>query len=259
MYRHLRVFIVVFCIAFIASAQFTIPQKPSGSAQTSVYDYAKVLSTNDKVALEQKLIRYADSTSTQIVMITIASSQGEELDLLGARWGQEWGIGQANEDNGIVVILAKDDRKIDINTGYGIEYRITDRDAKRIIEDVMIPHFRSQNYAAGLNNGADAIFAALNGEFKQTKKRSDEQVPWGAIVIFLVFIFILIASSRNKNGGKNGGFNGGGSLLDILILSSMGRGGFGGGGSSGGFGGGGGFSGGFGGGGFGGGGASGGW
>lgn len=257
MYNHLRAFIVVFCVAFISNAQFTIPKKPSGSAQTSVYDYANVLSSNEKTALEQKLIRYADSTSTQIVMITITSSRGEELDLLGARWGQEWGIGQANEDNGIVVILAKDDRKIDINTGYGIEYRITDRDAKRIIEDVMIPQFKAQNYAAGLNNGADAIFAALNGEFKQSKKRSNEQVPWGAIIIFFVFIVVLIASSRNNKGGKNGGMISGGSLLDILILSSLGRGGFGG-GSSGSFGGGG-FSGGFGGGGFGGGGASGGW
>jgi len=265
MYKHIKVLLIALCTALPVCAQFDIPAKPSGNAQTSVYDYASVLTAGEKQALEQKLIRYADSTSTQIVVITITTSKGEELDLLGARWGQAWGIGQAGEDNGVVVILAKDDRKIDINTGYGIEYRITDRQAKRIIEDLMIPQFRSQNYTAGLNAGADAIFSALKGEFKETREFKSNQIPWGLIIIFIFFIFVMIASARNKKGGDGkdgkGGIGTGSTLLDILILSNLGRGGFGGGfggGSSGGFGGGG-FGGGFGGGGFGGGGASGGW
>ena len=88
-----------------ALAQFTIPDKPK--LQTSVYDYYGLLSDTDKNALEQKLIRYSDSTSTQIVVAIIASTEGENINYLGAQWGQAWGIGQANEDNGILILLAR--------------------------------------------------------------------------------------------------------------------------------------------------------
>jgi len=233
-------------------SQYEIPPKPA--QQTSVYDYVNLLTPSQKSSLESKLIRYADSTSTQIVCIIIGSTNGEDISILGAEWGQKWGIGQKGEDNGIVITLAKDDRKIDINTGYGIEYRITDLMSERIINRIMIPEFKAGNFYAGLDKGSDAIFAALKGEFKEERKFGDKDS--GHIPIFMIIIFILIIIALFRKGGGKGG----GGLLDILILSSLGRtgGGFGGGGSFGG-GGGGGFGGGFGGGGFGGGGASGGW
>lgn len=237
-------------------AQFEIPPKPSEQReQTSVYDYIDLLTPAQKSSLERKLIGYADSTSTQIVVAIINSTNGDDISLLGAQWGQKWGIGQADEDNGILMILAKDDRKIDINTGYGIEYRVTDLMAERIINRIMIPEFKAANYYAGLDKGADALFAALKGEFSEDRDFSTND-SGGGILPFIIIIIILLIIFRSRKGGKGG--RGGGSLLDVIILSNMGRtGGFGGGGSS--FGGGGGFGGGFGGGGFGGGGASGGW
>lgn len=241
--------------------QFTIPEKPK--VETSLYDYINLLTPSQKNALETKLVRYADSTSTQIVIAIISSTKGEDISLLGAQWGQKWGIGQADEDNGILIILAKDDRHVDINTGYGIEYRITDLMAERIINRIMIPEFKAGSYYSGLDKGADAIFEALNGEFKEDRDFSEEKGFPIEPIIILIFIIIFIALSAKKNGGggKNGGRKSGSSLLDFIILSNMGRtGGFGGGSSGGGsFGGGGGFGGGFGGGGFGGGGASGSW
>ncbi|MAN58408.1 MAG: methanol dehydrogenase [Flavobacteriaceae bacterium] len=241
-------------------AQFDIPPKPTKqSAQTSLYDYIDLLNANQQQALKEKLLRYADSTSTQIVVAIIGSTNGEDISFLGARWGQEWGIGQADEDNGILVILAKDDRKIDINTGYGIEYRVTDLMAERIINRIMVPQFKNGNFYEGLDQGADALFAALNGEFKEERdfsKKENNGEGFFALAFIIFIIILIILRNRNNRGGKGGG----GSLLDIIILSSMGRtGGFGGGSSGGGFSGGGGFGGGFGGGGFGGGGASGGW
>ena len=230
-------------LAFIFWTLFLKAQQPSTSAETI------------KNALEQKLLGYADSTSTQIVVAIIDTSNGDDLALVGAKWGQAWGIGQADEDNGILIILAKDDRKIDINTGYGIEYRISDRTAEQIINRVMIPQFKSGNYYAGLDQGADALFDALNGEFSE-ERTFDDDFPLGRL-LFILFVFLLIIIILRSRGGK-GGRGGGGSLLDVIILSNMGRtGGFGSGG--GGSFGGGGFGGGFGGGGFGGGGASGGW
>lgn len=241
-------------------AQYDIPEKPK--LETSVYDYINLLTPSQKSSLENKLIGYADSTSTQIVCIIIGTTKGEDISMLGAKWGQKWGVGQKGEDNGILITLAKDDRMVDINTGYGIEYRITDMMSKRIIDRIMIPEFKTDNYYAGLDKGSDAIFAALKGEFKEDRDFGDKES--GPIPFLIIFIFFIILISLFRKGGGKGGGRRGGSLLDILILSSMGRtGGFGGGGGlggGGGFGGGGGgFGGGFGGGGFGGGGASGGW
>ena len=244
-------------------AQYDIPPKPSKQTeQTSVYDYINLLNASQKTNLENKLLRYADSTSTQIVVAVINSTKGEDISLLGAKWGQKWGIGQKDEDNGIFILLAKDDRRIDINTGYGIEYRITDLMAERIINRIMIPEFKKGDFYAGLDKGADAIFAALNGEFKEDRDFNKKSRGGGNIVFIIIIFIIIIIAFSSKKGGRGGGKGGrrGSSLLDIIILSSMGRtGGFGGGSSGGGFSGGGGFGGGFGGGGFGGGGASGGW
>ncbi len=260
----LKLFCLLLFIGGNCLAQFTIPEKPS--LETSVYDYIQLLNGADKNALEQKLIKYSDSTSTQIVMAIIESTEGENINFLGAQWGQKWGIGQAQKDNGILVLLAHGDRRIAINTGYGVEGSLTDAMSRRIIENVIIPEFKQGDYYSGLDKGADAIFAVLTGEFKEDRSfDNDGRFPFGAIlpiVIFIVILIILSSRNRGRGGGRKGGRNKGLDIWDIIILSNMGRGGYkgrsGGGFGSGGFGGGG-FSGGFGGGGFGGGGASGGW
>lgn len=259
--RYLKLSLLLFLLSgSTVLAQFTIPEKPK--LQTSVYDYYGLLSDTDKNALEQKLIRYSDSTSTQIVIAIIASTEGENINYLGAQWGQEWGIGQADEDNGILILLAREDRRVAINTGYGVEALLTDALSKRIIGNVIIPEFKEGNYYSGLDKGSDAIFSVLTGEFKaESDPGGDGQFPFGAFLPIIIFIvIIIILSSRNKRGGGRGrGRKKGIDLWDIIILSNMGRGGYGGSSSSGGGFGGGGFGGGFGGGGFGGGGASGGW
>ena len=84
---------ILLLVSTTCVAQFTIPEKPG--LQTSVYDYVNLLDNSEKKALEQKLINYSDSTSTQIVVAIIESTEGENINFLGAQWGQEWGIGQA--------------------------------------------------------------------------------------------------------------------------------------------------------------------
>lgn len=240
-------------------SQFEIPPKPD--VETSVYDYINLLPAGQKSSLEQKLIRYSDSTSTQIVMAIIASTEGENINYLGAQWGQKWGIGQSGKDNGVLVILARDDRKIAINTGYGVEGFLTDAMSRRIIQNIIIPEFKKGDYYSGLDLGADAIFQVLNGEFTEDRNINENDAPpfssFLPFIIFFVILFILWSRKGGNNG--RGGRHRGLSLWDVIILSNMGRSGSSGGGFGGGSFGGGGFSGGFGGGGFGGGGASGGW
>ncbi len=249
------------CYTQSAIAQFNIPETPK--VQTSVYDYINLLSSAEKLNLEQKLIRYSDSTSTQIVVAIIGSTKGENINYLGAQWGEKWEIGQEKEDNGILILLAKDDRRIAINTGIGIEHLLTDALSKRIIERDIIPYFKSNDYPGGLNRGIDAIFEVLSGEYQSSGRSNSGGFPI-LILIFLIVMFIIIVIAISKRsggkGGNRGNKSGSPSILDAIILSNIGRsssGGFG--GSSGGGFSGGSFGGGFGGGSFGGGGASGGW
>ena len=260
--RFLKVNIfIAFLVVATSWGQFQIPPKPA--QQTSVYDYISLLSAPEKNRLEQKLIRYSDSTSTQIVVAIIPSTEGEDINFLGAQWGQKWGIGQADKDNGILILLAKNDRRIAINTGYGVEATLTDLMSKRIIEQRIIPEFLQGNFYGGLDAGSDAIFEVLTGQFKEDRTFSkDSGFPFRKLLPIIIFfiIFMILASRGNKGGRNNRGGRGGGlDIWDMIILSNMGRGGYRGGSSSGGGFGSGGFGGGFGGGGFGGGGASGGW
>ncbi|WP_298120420.1 YgcG family protein [Flavobacterium sp.] len=242
--------------------QFTIPPKPD--FQTSVYDYAKLLNESEKASLEDKLIKYSDSTTTQIVVITIDDLKNEDVGVVATNWAHTWGIGQADKDNGVIILVSKNDRKISIRPGYGVEDRLVAGICGEIIRNVITPEFKNGSYYNGLNKGADAIFQVLKGKYKGTRIKDSDKGSFLPILIFIVFFIILIIIiSKNKNNGGNSGGFGGPDLADIIILSRMGRGGGFGGGSfgGGGFGGGssGGFGGGFGGGGFSGGGASGGW
>jgi uncharacterized protein len=260
--------LLLFLIAFLNSgflfAQFTIPEKPS--FQTSVYDYANVLSAQEKAQLEEKLIKYSDSTTTQIVVITIESLKNEDVSQLATKWGQTWGIGgTAKDDNGVIILLAKAERKIAINPGYGLEDRLTAGTGGEIIRNIIIPEFKAGSYYRGLDKGTDALFDVFKGKYKGERKQQAKGKDFPVLPIIIIVIIVLVLLSKNKGGGSgNSGNRGGGgpSLMDVILLSSLGRGGGGGfGGSSGGGfgGGGGGFGGGFGGGGFSGGGSSGGW
>ncbi len=254
-------FLLLYFFVSSSQAQFEIPPIPK--KQTSVYQLGiKVLSASEIRSLETKLVRYSDSTSTQIVTIIIPSTKEEDINYLASNWGEKWGIGQEGKDNGIVLLLARNDRKVAIQAGRGTEARLTDFMSKQIIDSRIIPEFKKGNYYSGLEKGTDGIFEVLAGEFKETRKRkkSKNSKGWGALPIVIIIMFIIIFANRGGRGGRGRRRSAAGTLLDVIILSSLGRGGsFGGGSSSGGSFGGGGFSGGFGGGSFGGGGASGSW
>ena len=260
----LLILFVVLC-SYSVTAQFDIPEIPK--EQNSVYDYIGLLGPSEKNNLEQKLIRYSDTTSTQIIVVIISTTKGENIGLLAPKWGHKWGIGQAKEDNGVFILLARDDRKIWISPGYGVEHKLTAGITGELIRNVIIPEFRRDDYYSGLDKGADAIFQILKGEYQGTRKpqNNNDGFPDGIFfILFIVFIIILISISKNRRGGGKGGNrgrkSGGFDIWDAIILSNLGRGNYG--GKHGGFGGGssgGGFGGGFGGGGFSGGGSGGSW
>ena len=240
-------------------AQFTIPEKPD--FQSSVYDYAGLLNENEKAQLEEKLIRYSDSTSTQIVVITIESLKGEDIGILTPKWAHQWGLGQAKEDNGVLILVAKGERKIWISAGYGLEDRLTAGIGGEICRNIITPEFKAGSYYNGLDKGADAIFSVFKGKYKSERKQTkDKELPVLPFIILFIIILVILSKIKGGGNGNSGNSGGGPSFMDVLILSSLGRG-FGGnsGGGFGGSSGGGGFGGGFGGGGFSGGGSGGSW
>ena len=252
---------LLFLYSGVVSAQFTIPEIPK--LQTSVYDYANVLSADEKAQLEEKLIRYSDSTSTQIVVATILNLNGESIDVVSTNWAQKWGIGDAGKDNGVLILVSKEDRKVSIRSGYGLEDRLTAGIGGEIIRNIIVPEFKAGSYYKGLDKGADALFDVFKGKYKGERKKNkkDGKFPFFPILVIIVVIVIIIANNKKNGGGNSGNRGGGMDLADIILLSSLGRGfgGGGGGGFGGGSSGGGGFGGGFGGGGFSGGGSSGSW
>lgn len=246
-------------------SQYKIPKKPD--FQTSVFDYVGLLSASEKVTLENKLVKYSDSTSTQIVVGIINTTKGEDIGYLATNWAHKWGIGQGDKDNGVFMLLAKKDKKITIRTGYGTEHLLTDYTSRQIIEYDILPHFRQGDFYAGLDAGSNAIFRVMNGEYKGTRQQNQQGSDSGLIIFIIILIIFFVLISRGNRGNRGGRRRyrntDSRDILETIILSNTGRGSFGGGsvfggGSSGGFGGGG-FGGGFGGGGFGGGGATGGW
>ena len=240
--------LVCFLVTQFSFAQYEIPKLPE--LQTSVYDYANLLSATEKAQLEEKLIKYSDSTTTQIVVVIIESLKGEDVSALATKWGQTWGIGgTAKDDNGVIILLAKTERKIAINPGYGLEDRLTAGIGGEIIRNIIIPEFKAGSYYKGLDKGADALFDVFKGKYKGERKKTKKGDGFPILPIIIIVIVIIVIIAKNKKDGGNSGNSGGfgPSLLDVIILSSLGRGG------------GGGFGGGFGGGGFSGGGSSGSW
>ena len=243
-----KVFIglLIFLFSSFGWAQFDIPAKPTGVNQTSVYDYANLLDAAQKQDLERRLINYADTTSTQIVIAIIPSLQGDNIGILTPEWAQKWGIGSKGTDNGVFILLAEKERKIWISPGYGLEHILTAGINGEIIRNVIVPNFKNGDYYQGLYDGTTALMELFSGTYK-AKERVQESFPAGTVIFLILIVFFILFAflGKNKGGGNHGNHRGGGlDLMDIILLSSLGRGGSG----SGGFGGG---SGGFGGGGFG--------
>jgi len=229
-----------------------------------VNDFAGVFTDAANSALEQKLRAYHDSTSTQIYVVTVDDLGGYAPSDFTFRLGEKWQVGQKSKNNGAVILIKpkRGNRRGEafIATGYGLEARINDAYAGRIVRNVMIPYFMEEDYFGGVNAAVDEMIARLSGEFSAEEEEQEEGIPLLAIIILVIGILVLFAfisggSDQHIDGeGHHGGSNPPVFFPPIIGGNRRGGGfgGFGGGGGFGGFGGGGGGS-------FGGGGAGGSW
>lgn len=242
---------VVFAFGFLLLSVISFAKEIPVKSNRLVNDYANVLSEQEKELLEQKLKSYDDSTSNQIAIVIERSLEGDDLFNYSHKLAVAWGIGQEKKNNGILLYVAIEDRKTQIQIGDGLEGAIPDGLTGQIRRQVLNPAFKARQFYAGLDEATTTLMRAAAGEFVNDKEDKPLQKRPSFLVIFIIIIIIIILFSRGGGGRGNrsrGGFGG-----PIFWGGTFGSGGFsGGGGGGGGFGG-------FGGGGFGGGGSGGSW
>jgi uncharacterized protein len=251
MKKFLSILFLFFSVQVMAQKSIPKPNPPR-----LVVDNAGVLNDYDEKNLEQKLVDLDDSTSNQIAIIIVNTLNDEPIEDVATKTFREWGIGNKKTNNGILILVAIQDKKVRIEVGYGLEGAIPDIIASDIIEKDIKPAFRQGNYIGGLTTAVDDLSKAAVGEYKVQRERKTNSKGGSSIIGFFIILFIVLMIVGR--GGRGGG--GGGSWIAPMLLGSMlsnGGRGSGWGSSGGGFGGGG--FGGFGGGSSGGGGASGGW
>lgn len=194
-----------------------------------VNDFAAVLNRVELNKLEAMLVAFNDSTSTQIAVVTLPNLDGNQISDFATKLFEKWGIGGAEFNNGVLILLALEEREVWIETGYGVEDRLTDALARRIIEREMVPRFKQGDYAGGLHGAAKAVVLTLEGAYTSDgKKGKDEPNGRGLfIIIFLIIILVIIMNSRNGGGQSFSGKGRAGYQPPFFF--PMGGGGFGGG------------------------------
>lgn len=248
----------------MAASAWAAPAFPTLSGR--VVDAAGLLSPETEARLTQRLAALEAQTTDQLVVVTVEDLQGHDIADYGYQLGRHWGIGQAGEDNGALLIVASEERKVRIEVGYGLEPVLTDAMSAHIIQTDILPAFREGGFERGITQGVEAIATQLTLDPAEAEARAlavaeteDEGgihpgvVVFVAIVLFLVMFSLIAAAAggrgrrrrrgglapvilwgvadamRSSGGGRGGGFSGGGGGF------SGGGGSFGGGGASGGW------------------------
>lgn len=251
------------------SAQAAIPPRPDGP----VLDAADIIPAQDEAKLVERLNAYNMATGRALMVVTVPTLDGEDVATYANTLGHDWGVGGKTTDQGLILLVAPQERKVRIEVGYGLEAFLPDVLAGRIVRESITPRFKADDYPGGITAGVDAITAQLNRDpadakavveaAKAAERNSRTDAPTAGGVIFwimLILFFMLLFGRRSRRHGRRSGIDPGVVLWgvsEILHHASRSGGGsgfdFGGGGGSGSS------WGGFGGGDFGGGGASGDW
>jgi uncharacterized protein len=225
---------------------FAAPTFPALTGR--VVDDANLLSPEEEQALTQELNALEDKSSDQLVVVTLPSLQGYEIEDFGYQLGRHWGIGTAKLDNGVLLIVAPNERKVRIEVGYGLEPILTDALTKIIIENGILPRFRAGDFPGGIKDGVRDIALALTGDAAELEARAkarhdadETAIDWFTILFYIaVFLFIIyltrngtVVPSGGRRSGRSSWSSSGGGWSSGGGGFSGGGGGFGGGGSSG--------------------------
>ena len=194
-----------FCGLFLALALLFLGTQPVLALEVPplkgrVNDYAGILAPATARQLEEVLQNFETAESTQIVLLTVPSLEGASLEDFSLRVVEAWKPGQKKLDNGALLLIAKNDRKLRIEVGYGLEGKLTDLVSGRIIRDIITPRFKEGNFDQGVIDGIAAMMATVKGEFAAVDKipQQNKGVDPGAIIIFLVVLFSVLGRMLSR-------------------------------------------------------------
>lgn len=242
------ILLIVLLFAFQAAVVMAAPNIPSPTREFYVNDFANILSKDTKQFIIDKSTALEDASKAQVVVTTIDSLDGDSIENYANEMFRNYKIGSKSSDNGVLILLSVQDRKVRIEVGYGLEGAINDAKAGRIIRDLGKPYLSDEEWDKGLKAMYGAVLKEVYNEYniKQPAdiKKMDKvkniniKIDSSKIIALLIFIFIIVSNINNRRGGgrrrRRRGFYGGG------FYGGFGGGGFGGGFGGGGFGGGGG-------------------
>jgi uncharacterized protein len=224
--RAIRLLFVLIPIAFVSAAYaLTFPQLTG-----RVVDDAGILDPATKATLERKLADFESKTTGQLVVVTVKSLQGTSIEDYGYQLGRSWGIGQKEKNSGALLIVAPNERKVRIEVGYGLEGNLTDAVSKLIIENAILPRFKTGDFGGGITRGVDDIIQAATVDPEEWKaranKRPDAQPGALDVLVFLLFLFVVFMIIRNvgRRGPPGGGRPGRGGPMIVPVPFPWGSG-----------------------------------
>src|SRR2546423_1610627 len=161
-----------------------------------VVDDANILDQTTRAALTQKLADLETKTTDQLVVVTLRSLQGTSIEDFGVELGRVWQIGQKDKNNGVLLIVAPNERKVRIEVGYGLEGALTDAVSRLIIANAIAPRFRENDFAGGISRGVDDIISVLTGDAEEWKARAeqrpDEMPAWSSVLTFMLLVAVIL-------------------------------------------------------------------
>jgi uncharacterized protein len=196
-------FYIAFTVCCINIFAQNLPTRPT--PVKFVNDYTGTLTDEQMQVLEPKLFELAKNTSTEIVVVIVPSTDGITIADYNVDLIRKWQVGSKKNNNGVILLISKNDRKLDITVGYGLEGSLTDATALSIINDVIVPQFKGGDYYRGVSDGVDAIMQAVQGKYTDKRNSPQSRNEAGSFIFIFIFIFILAMVFVSKNGGGNGG------------------------------------------------------
>jgi uncharacterized protein len=224
---------LIFALLSVPAFALEVPERPEGR----VTDHTGTLSQNEIAALEQKLAAFERETTNQTAVLLIPSLEGDNLEDYSIRLAEKWKIGQKGKNNGVILLVVKNERRLRIEVGYGLEGAIPDALAGFIIRNDIAPQFKAGQFYGGIDAGITAIMAATKGEYKAPRKRERRAraMPWFPFLPFILFFGVaavanLIARKRHYHSGGRHGWTTGGGFFGGGFSGGESGGGFSGGG-----------------------------
>jgi uncharacterized protein len=209
----MKIFKSIILLMLLACLAFSAPTFPQLN-NSRVIDDAGIFDADQEMTLDKKLANHETNTSNQIVVVTIKSLDGYDISDYGYQLGRHWGIGQKDKNNGVLLIIAPNERKVRIEVGYGLEGALPDATAKTIIQNDILPFFKKGNYYDGVNSGIDKILSAIKGEYTLAKS-TDQDSAIGFILFTMLFIVIVFINAMPKGEDRKK------RIIPAIIASSV--------------------------------------